>query len=67
MIESSISPAYYVSVGREGGGWGRMAYDGLEHVVNWGGIAVEDEPCHVDYALPFACKYNDRCEGEEEE
>ena len=50
-----------------GDGWGRITYDGLEYVVNRGGIAAEDEPCHVDYALPFTCKCNARCEGEEEE
>jgi hypothetical protein len=44
-----------------------MTYDRLEYVVNRGGIAAEDEPCHVDCALPFTCKRNTRCEGEEEE
>jgi len=67
MIDFSISPAYSRILGREVGGWGRITYYGLEYVVNRGGIAAEDEPRHVDYAFPFTCEYNARCEGEEEE
>lgn len=67
MIESSISLA--CSGILEGGcsGWGEIAYDGFEYIVDRGIVIAEDELCHVDRTFPFTRKCNGRSEGEEEE
>lgn len=67
MIESSISPAYCGILEMKDGVLGQVTYGGTEYIVDRGGIATKDEPCHVDYAFPFTCKCNGRCEGEQEE